>query len=157
MYFNPEIITQGAPYGALALILIILLILIVRLEYRMRRLLRGKNAESLEESIVNIQKDITRLLLAEKNNNIMLKNLDKRLKQSIRGLGVVRFNPFKGTSGSNQSFAVALLNEEGDGAVLSSLYSRERVSSFAKPIKNKTSEYELTPEEKEAINKASNL
>ena len=45
-------------------------------------------------------------------------------------------------------------NEEGDGLVISSLYARERMSVFAKPIKNGKSEYELTQEEIEVINKA---
>jgi hypothetical protein len=47
-----------------------------------------------------------------------------------------------------------MLNEEGDGVVLSSLYSRERMSVFAKPIKNKKSEYELTVEEKAVLDQA---
>ena len=47
-----------------------------------------------------------------------------------------------------------MLNEEGDGVVLSSLYSRERMSVFAKPIKGGKSEYELTGEETNAIKKA---
>ncbi|MGH7249434.1 MAG: DUF4446 family protein, partial [Minisyncoccia bacterium] len=55
---------------------------------------------------------------------------------------------------SNQSFAIGMMNEDGDGLVLSSLYSRERMSIFAKPIKRGKSEYELTAEEKEALNKA---
>ena len=44
-----------------------------------------------------------------------------------------------------------MLDEDGNGVVLSSLYSRERMSVFAKPIKNNKSEYELTAEEKEAL------
>ena len=70
----------------------------------------------------------------------------------------VRFNPFKGTgAGGNQSFATALLNENGDGVVLSSLYSRERVSVYAKPVQKFSSEYELSGEEKQAIKSAKNL
>lgn len=47
-----------------------------------------------------------------------------------------------------------MLNEDGDGVVISSLYSRERMSIFAKPIKNGKSEYELTDEEKKSLAKA---
>ena len=47
-----------------------------------------------------------------------------------------------------------MLNEDGDGVVFSSLYSRERTSIYAKPIKNGKSEYELTKEEQEALKKA---
>ncbi len=65
----------------------------------------------------------------------------------------IRFNPFP-DQGSNQSFAVGMLDEDGDGVVFSSLYSRERMSIFAKPIKNGKSEYELTAEEKNVLDKA---
>ena len=75
------------------------------------------------------------------------------MRKSIRGLETIRFNPFP-DQGSNQSFAVGMVNEEGDGVVFSSLYSRERMSIFAKPIKNGKSEYELTTEEKEVLEKA---
>ena len=79
--------------------------------------------------------------------------VNAKLQKSIRGLETVRFNPFS-DQGSNQSFAIGMLNEKGDGVVLSSLYSRERMSVFAKPIKGGKSEYELTAEEKEVLKKA---
>ena len=87
----------------------------------------------------------------------MQKNIDiinQKLRKSIRGLETIRFNPFS-DQGSNQSFAIGMLNEEGDGVVFSSLYSREHVSVFAKPIKKMSSEYEMTKEEKDSLEKAS--
>jgi len=47
-----------------------------------------------------------------------------------------------------------MLNEVGDGVVLSSLYSRERMSVFAKPVKAGKSEFELSDEEKEVLARA---
>jgi hypothetical protein len=75
------------------------------------------------------------------------------LRKSIRGLETIRFNPFP-DQGSNQSFAISFQNEDGDGVVISSLYARERMSVFAKPIKKGSSTYELTDEEREVINKS---
>jgi hypothetical protein len=46
------------------------------------------------------------------------------------------------------------MNEEGDGVVFSSLYSRERVSIFAKPVKKQASEFELSAEERDAMKRA---
>ncbi len=81
--------------------------------------------------------------------------IDKKLSRTVSGNETVRFNPFQGAGlGGNQSFATALINAEGDGVVISSLYSRDRVSIFSKPIKKFSSEYELTAEEKEALQKA---
>jgi len=83
------------------------------------------------------------------------KKHDARLKKTISGVETIRFNPFKGDgSGGNQSFATAFLNEEKNGVVISSMYGRERMSIFSKPVKNLTSEYELTSEEKEVLAKA---
>jgi hypothetical protein len=65
----------------------------------------------------------------------------------------MRFNPFI-DAGSNQSFAIALINDEGNGIVMSSLYARDRMSIFAKPIVNGKSEFELSSEEKDVLNKA---
>jgi hypothetical protein len=65
---------------------------------------------------------------------------------------MVRFNPFE-DAGSNQSFAIGLLNEQGDGVVVSSLYARERMSVFAKPIQQHNSSHELTTEEYSVIQK----
>jgi Protein of unknown function (DUF4446) len=76
--------------------------------------------------------------------------LPRKLSQSVRAVETVRFNPFA-DQGSNQSFATTLVDETGSGVMLSSLYSRSGVSIFAKPLKNFTSTYELTAEEKESI------
>jgi hypothetical protein len=75
------------------------------------------------------------------------------MKKTIRKVETVRFNPFE-DHGSNQSFAIAFVNDEGDGVVMSSLYARDRMSIFAKPVKNNKSEFDLSAEEKEVLAKA---
>ena len=122
-------------------------------EKRLKRFFLGKKAKDLEDTIIILENDISKLKEARENFEKENKEINQKLKKSIRGLETIRFNPFP-DQGSNQSFAIGLLNEEGDGVVLSSLYSRERMSVFAKPIKNRKSEYELTDEEKEVLKKA---
>jgi len=155
----PITITQEIlTYVILGLIIafVILLIWNIRLEVKMSRLLRGKKARSLEGTINNLGKEVNVLHEFTQNMEEYLTSVEKRLQNSTQGISTVRFNPFKGTGGGgNQSFATAFINENGDGVVISSLYSRERVSVFAKPIEKLKSEYELTKEEKEAIKKAS--
>lgn len=140
---------------ALGALIVILLGWIIRLEMRIKRLVRGKGARSIEDSILSLDKDVTTLHQFRNELEQYLEAAEKRIRRSVQGVGTVRFNPFKGTgAGGNQSFATAILNEDGDGVVLSSLYSRERVSVYAKPVENYKSEYELTQEEREAIEKA---
>ena len=107
----------------------------------------------MEESIIILEEDISKLKSAKEKTEKEIIEINKKLKKSIRGLETIRFNPFP-DQGSNQSFAVGMVNEDGDGVVFSSLYSRERMSIFAKPIKGGKSEYELTIEEKKVLEKA---
>ena len=113
----------------------------------------AKKAKDLEDTIISLEKDTADLKKAKEDMQKDIAVINGKIKKSIRGLETIRFNPFP-DQGSNQSFAIGMLNEEGDGVVVSSLYSRERMSIFAKPIKNKKSEYELSIEEKEALKKA---
>ena len=125
---------------------------IISTEKRLKRFFLGKKAKDLEDTIVSLEKDIVSFKKAKDDIQKELAIINTKLKKSVRGLETIRFNPFP-DQGSNQSFAIGMLNEEGDGVVLSSLYSRERMSVFAKPIKNNKSEYELSAEEKEVLTK----
>ena len=79
--------------------------------------------------------------------------LQKLADISITKVGVVRFNPFKDTGG-DQSFAIALLDKNNNGLVISSLYSREGTRVYTKPIEKGVATYHLSEEEKQAITKA---
>lgn len=136
----------------LGIALIVLVVWIIILERRIGRLVAGKNGASLEDAINTNQQSINELFQFRKATEVAISKLDARIKKKLHGAKTLRFNPFAGTgSGGNQSFATALLNEEGDGVVISSLYSREKVSVFAKPIKGGVSEFELTEEEREVL------
>lgn len=76
--------------------------------------------------------------------------LEHTLEGAVQHVGLVRFNPFTDTGG-DQSFSIALLDARGDGLVLSSLFSRAETRVFAKPIQRGHSKYNLTAEEREAI------
>ena len=132
--------------------IVIAVLLGLHTEWRMSRLLRGKSGKSLEETVVKSAADMERFKQFRKEIEQYLETVEKRLHTSVRGVSTVRFNPFRGTGdGGNQSFASAFIDEAGNGVVLSTLQTRERMSIFAKPLKDGKSEYELTGEEKEAI------
>jgi hypothetical protein len=102
-----------------------------------------------------MQNDISKLYKFENEMKSYLTDVEKRLRRSVQAVETIRYNPFKGTgSGGNQSFATSLISEEGNGVVISSLYSREHVSVFSKPVKSHKSEFELTEEELDVLNKA---
>jgi hypothetical protein len=98
-----------------------------------------KKIQALEETVEKITAE-----LAE---------VKKKSKHTISKIGITRFNPFK-EIGGDQSFAVALLDEEKDGIIITSYYGRDLNRMYAKEIKGGTSQYNLSQEEKEAISQA---
>ena len=79
--------------------------------------------------------------------------LDENMNTCMQKVGLVRYSAFKDT-GSDLSFALAILDKYNDGIVLNGIYSREMSNIYAKPIKEGKSTYTLSEEEKEAIEKA---
>lgn len=125
------------------------------LHFRVKKFTKGKDAKSLEDVITVALKKIEELEEFKKDAQAYFLNVEKRLRRSFQSIETTRFNAFKGTgSGGNQSFATAFLNENSDGVVFSSMYSHDKVSVFAKPIKKGDSEYSLTEEESKALDSA---
>lgn len=135
--------------------IVLLAIDAILLRLKIKKVLRRKNNGSIDDSLASMDKDIKALSRFQDEAEKYFRNVDKRLRRSVQGLETVRFNAFKGTGeGGNQSFATAYVNEDGDGVVISSMYSRERVSVFSKPLLHFKSTYELSEEEDRVIAKA---
>jgi len=86
------------------------------------------------------------------NRNLMseIERLDKEAETYIQRVGLTRFNPFNETGG-DQSFSLSLLDEKGDGFVLSCLHTRDRTRVYAKPVEKGKSPFELSLEEQKAL------
>ena len=82
-----------------------------------------------------------------------LGDLKQEMRRALTKIGIKRFNPFK-EIGGDQSFSVALLDEEHNGVIITSYYGRELNRVYAKQIQAGKSEHELSEEEKEAISQA---
>lgn len=141
--------------GGLFLFNLILLVLVIILFIRLGKVFKGKNAKDLEAVVtllVNHKQD------AEQFHEEVAKTFiayDARIKKSARTPSVMRFDAFNGTGeGGKQSFATALVSEDGDGMVLSSLYMRDKMRIYAKPVENYTSSFELTDEEQTVLKQA---
>ncbi len=82
-----------------------------------------------------------------------LQNVKEMAVSSLQKIGIVRYNPFEDVGG-DQSFSIAILDANNNGFVTTSIYGREGNRVFTKPLKGSKSNYPLSEEEKEAINKA---
>ena len=144
-----------AAVTALLLVMVLLLARRVgRADRRLRAMTRGEEGESLEgvlgahlEKVHGLGREVERL--TARTGALEVAGL-----RAFQRVGLVRFNPFEETGG-NQSFALALLDAEGNGWVLSSLHARSGTRVYAKAIKGGRSEAALSEEETAAIRQAS--
>ncbi len=134
--------------------LIVMQVLTSRQHRAYRRLLRGQDGRNLEEVLLSYSKELDQLLEAISSLNATCAEMDRRLRRCVQHVQMIRFNPFEDTV-ADQSFAVALLDDRGDGVVLSTLHGRDLTRMYGKPVRGKNSSYPLSPEEQEAIKKAS--
>lgn len=79
--------------------------------------------------------------------------LASRLSSAIRHVGLVRYDAFDNTAGQ-QSFSLSMLDDGGDGFVMTSIYGRGEYRMYAKPVEGGRSPYSLTTEETAAIQNA---
>jgi len=134
---------------------LILLILVVILFIRLGKIFKGKNGKDLEQVVAD-------LVVHKKNSEVFHDEVaqtfiayNARIQKSTLAPKIMRFDAFNGTGeGGKQSFATALVSEDGDGMVLSSLYMRDKMRIYAKPVENYTSSFELTDEEQAVLQRA---
>ncbi|MCL2341569.1 MAG: DUF4446 family protein [Firmicutes bacterium] len=138
--------------------IIILLILFITVAARLSRL--NKNYISFMKELGNgqnidemLRKYIDRVQDVEDNNKEISEHcsrLDKDMEGCLQKVGMVRYSAFKDT-GSDLSFALALLDEHDNGVVLNGIYSREMSNIYAKQVTLGETTQKLTEEEREAI------
>lgn len=146
-------LVETFPSIPLAVGIIVILFYVVYLHTKINRFTRGENGASLEELI---KKCVDSVAEIEERNELISKHalsLDDRVSHALRNAQTIRYKAFE-ANGSNQSFSIALLNEKGNGVIISTLHARDRISTFAKPIEKYLSTHDLTDEEKTVIDQA---
>ena len=123
--------------GVITILLLIMVVICVVQTNRLYRkydlFMRGKDAESLEDIIVDQIADITELKIQDKANKDILKSLTRGVRSSYQKFGVIKYNAFTGMGG-NLSFAFALLDTNNTGFILNSVHSREGCYLYIKTI-----------------------
>ena len=111
------------------------------------RTLRG------EDDTVDVE-SLARLRFAqeafEKSASVRLDALEGSVRNELLKVGFLRFNAFADV-GSDLSYAIALLNELGDGVVLTSIYSREDTRTYGKAVRRFVTTQGASKEEQTAI------
>lgn len=115
----------------------------------------GKNAKTLEETIMNRMDQIEYLIASNQKNENDIKSIYQNMKNVFQKVGLVKYDAFQ-EMGGKLSFSLALLNEVNDGFIINAMHSREGCYTYIKEIIDGNSVIALAEEEKEALDMAMN-
>lgn len=151
--------------GIVALILILFLILLImqiRLMGKFKKLyrtydrfMRGKDMESMEETVLAQFERIEALEKSNEEKDRQIESIFENLQHVYQKTGLVKYDAFREMSGK-LSYAVALLDKEDNGILVNSMYSREGCYSYVKTISGGKCSIEMSEEEQKALKIAVN-
>lgn len=155
------LLSQYMVYIMLGLVLLVLVLIIImcvnaikmkKLKKRFERFM-SKEDVNLEELLVQYTKKLNVLLQNEKEMQTSIEYMEKVVKNCVQKVGVVRYQAIQ-NMGADLSYTVALLDENNDGVVFNGIYGRDGCYTYAKPIIEGKSSYNLSDEEVQAIENA---
>jgi hypothetical protein len=152
---DPDLVAAIATGAAVVALLGLVLALLLALRLRRMRhqyvvLQQGGDGESFLDAVTRQNDDVAGLRAEVGALSSDVQRLRVDLADAIRHVAVVRYDAFN-DMGGRMSFSAALLDDAGDGVVISSINGRTETRTYAKGVKGGTSEAELSPEEVQVI------
>ncbi len=157
-----SLVIANVQYILAAITVFILLALVIfininyklaRMNKRYRKMMQGMEGVNIERLLMAHIEEVRNAVSKVEELTTKYQALERVSRECVQKVGIVRFNAFEDT-GSDLSFAVALLNAQNSGIVMSAIYGRNETRTYAKPIESGESSYFLTDEEKEALRNA---
>ena len=153
--FDPAYIIMG-----LVILVVLLLILAIITMTKLRRLdrkydyfMRGKDAETLEDIIMDEIDELRDLRAEDRSNKDSIRTLNRNFRASFQKYGIVKYNAFKGMGG-NLSFALAVLDYTNSGFVMNCVHSREGCYLYIKEVDMGQTDIVIGNEEQDALEQA---
>lgn len=124
-----------------------------KINKRLSKFTTGNDAASLEEIMAKRFSEIRQIVKNEKQQNKDIDIINDKFLTTFCKIGLVKYDAFKEMSGK-LSFSLALLTENHDGIIITSMHSREGCFTYCKEVTNEESYYILSEEERLALNVA---
>lgn len=159
-----NLINDYGTYITLALIgLVFILIIVViacmvstsKIKNKYRRMMRGTNSKNLEELIVKSLDKIDSMQETTNDVKEICDSTSTLVKSCVQKVAMKRYKAFEDI-GSDLSYSIAMLDGNNNGVIITSIYSRNESITYAKPIDNGISRYDLSEEENSVLHQAIN-
>jgi len=162
-FFDRLGIDVGILVVLLMVLVLILIIIVLNQSLLMHRLIRryhmfmkGSDGMSLEKLMAKSMKEIERLTNVTTDHELRLRILHDHADQVLSKYGMVKYDAFDDVGGK-LSFALALLDYNNTGYILSAIHSRDNCFFYIKEIIEGESYVLLSTEEVDALKKAVNF
>lgn len=116
----------------------------------LQTLVSGSKLEDLLKTSLREVREVSQQVASHSSR---LEQVENKLRGGVDRAELIRFNSFE-NMGAELSFALALLNQEGTGVVITGIHSIEECRIYAKPIEKGQASVKLAQEEKQAIERA---
>lgn len=140
--------------------IIVLLVLIIvqnskmkKLKQTYERFMTGRNAKSLEQSMVKLFEDVNKLKLYANKHEKRIRVIYDKVRNCYQKSSIIKYDAFS-EMGGELSFVIAMLDEDDNGYIINSVHSTNSCYIYTKEIKNGQSFIDLGKEEQEALDKA---
>ncbi|NLM37745.1 MAG: DUF4446 family protein [Firmicutes bacterium] len=135
--------------------LILLLLLIAgfrlhKLMTRYRLLLAGNEGANLEEILLDLGERMKEAEERLSSGEARIDQLEKEATAYLQRWALQRYKAFANVGG-DQSFSLVLLDRQGNGVMLSSIYGRDESRVYAKSITGGKANYPLSDEEQHVL------
>ncbi|MGI6050869.1 MAG: DUF4446 family protein [Bilifractor sp.] len=138
---------------ALCFIILGLHMRMARLERRYRLFMKDSDGQSIENAMAKRLRDIDKLHDRQNNNSEAIKQLRMQYDRTLTKYGIVKYDAFEDVGGK-MSFALAMLDDQNNGFVITSIHSRDNCYIYLKEVVNGESYIMLSDEEIEALRRA---
>lgn len=153
-------IDPGIIIIAMLVLIVVLFVLVISVNMKYTRLklsynsfMRGKDAKTLEESILERFEELDNLTTATLKNRQAIRKLNEDMLTNFQKVGILKYDAFQ-EMGGKLSFALTLLDGNNSGYIINSMHSREGCYNYIKEIVKGESYIELSEEEAESLDRA---
>jgi len=124
-----------------------------RLKTSYNSFMKGKDARTLEESILDRFEELDELTTLTMKNRADIRKINEEMLSNFQKVGIYKYDAFH-EMGGKLSFALTLLDGNDNGYIINSMHSREGCYNYIKEIVKGESYIELSEEESESLERA---
>lgn len=145
------LVVLGLVLGAAGIaVAVVALVRLARLHRSLALLEAAEGRETIVDVMGRTRDEVGTLRTAVTALDTELGQTREQLAMALRHVSVVRYDAF-GDMGGRFSFSAALLDDAGDGLVLTSIHGRTETRTYVKGIAGGQADIELSPEELQAV------